>query len=169
LERNAKRQNRLKEEVMQYRTIEQMRQVAAIHPNCRTMTRAERLERWAEALERRGGTVRALREIEFVPWSERRARRAHGSALSVAFADPVLRESGLSGDRYEDGLAFFELRDDEAHLILCSCYAGETLSAREVAARVRHAATLRRGVALSLGLPLVLIASTVVGVMAASL
>jgi hypothetical protein len=155
---------------MQYRTIEQLRQVAVIHPSVgRTMTRAERLERWAEALERHGGRVRALREIEFVPWSERRARREDGSALSVAFADPVLREAGLSGDRYEDALTFFELRDDEAHLILCSCYAGETPSARRVAARVRHAATRRSEVAFSLGLPLALIASTVVGVMAASL
>jgi hypothetical protein len=155
---------------MQYRTIEQMRQVAAIHPSVgRTMTRAERLERWAEALERRGGRVRALREIEFVPWSERRARREDSSALSVAFADPVLREAGLTGDRYEDALTFFELRDDEAHLILCSCHAGDTLSARAAAARVRHAATRQREVALGLGLPLVLIGSTVVGVMVASL
>src|SRR6478672_7363780 len=100
---------------MKHRTREQLSEVATIHPGVGpALTRAERLERWAEALERRGGTVRALRGTEFLPWPERRAMREDGSALSVAFEDPVLRAAGLRGDRYVDGTAFFELRDDEA-------------------------------------------------------
>lgn len=65
-----------------YRTLAQTRDVAVVHPSGgRAMSRAERLERWADALERRGGKVRALRAMEFVPWREARAMRADGSAL----------------------------------------------------------------------------------------
>jgi hypothetical protein len=156
---------------MQYRTREQLSSVAAIHPSAdRAMTRDERLERWAEVLERRGGTVRALRGIEFVPRPELRATREDGSALSVAFGDPVLRASGLRSDRYEDAVAFFELREHEAHLILCNCYRGETPSAKEVAGRVRCATKSRCDVGLSLAMPmLVSVAAAVAALLAAAL
>jgi hypothetical protein len=138
---------------MQYRTLEQTRKVAVVHAELRrTMSREDCLERWAKVLERRGGLIQALPATEFVPWRERRQMRADGSALSVALTDPVLRAAGLSGDRYEDGVAFFGLREEEAHLILCSCYAGETSSAMEVAARVRLTATAPRVLAFNLGL-----------------
>ncbi len=126
------------------------------------MSRAERLERWADAPERRGHTVRALRAMEFVPWREARAMRADGSALSVAFADPVLRTGGLQGDRYEDAVALFGLRDDEAHYILCSCHAGgETTSTRPAAARVRETARWRRDVGLCLAVASLIFGSAV--------
>lgn len=137
---------------MQYRKIEEMRKVAAVHPSGgRAMSRAERLERWAAALEHRGGMVRALRGTEHVAGCQRQYLREDGSAISVAWADPVLRAEGLSGDTYGDAVTFFALRDDEAHFILCSCYAGERALAREVAARVRHAVIELRDMALGLG------------------
>jgi hypothetical protein len=159
-----------KEDVMQYRTLEQTREVAVVHAAFRrTMSREDRLERWAEVLERRGGLIQALPATEFVPWRERRQMRADGSALSVALTDPVLRAAGLSGDRYEDGVAFFGLCDEEAHLIMCSCYAGETPSAMEVAARVRYTAAAPRILALNLGLlPVAVVGALFASVLAAA-
>ncbi|HYZ61768.1 MAG TPA: hypothetical protein VE650_04885 [Acetobacteraceae bacterium] len=150
---------------MKHRTIHQLREVATVHPAVgQALTRAERLERWAEALEQRGGTVRALRGTEFVPWPERRAMREDSSALTVAFEDPVLRAAGLGSDRYEDGVAFFKLRDDEAHLILCSCYHGETPPASEVAKRVRGVMRGPVDATLTLALPLLVSAGAAIGI-----
>jgi hypothetical protein len=153
---------------MQHRSLEQLKEVATIHPS-RALTRAERLERWAALLEQRGGTVRALRGIEFVPCRERQVARDDDSALSVAFADPVLRAAGLAGDRYRDGVAFFELRDEDAHFILCSCHAGDTPAAKAVATRIRHAAKGQSEAALMLGLPLLVSTALGVGILLASL
>jgi hypothetical protein len=80
----------------------------------------------------------------------------------VAFADPVLRTGGLQGDRYEDAVAFFGQRDDEAHYILCSCHAGgETTSTRAAAARVRETARWRRDVGLCLAVASLIFGSAV--------
>ena len=45
-----------------------------------------------------------LDEIEFKPKSVRRSMRADGSALSVAYADPVLRADGMASDRLGDAI-----------------------------------------------------------------
>jgi hypothetical protein len=102
------------------------------------LSRRERLERWAEVLERHPDLIlRTLEEIEWKPLTERLAMRADRSPLSVAFADPVLRSEGLASDRLGDALAFFELSEPEAHIVLCSCNGGETIASGEAARRLR--------------------------------
>ena len=64
----------------------------------------------------------------------------------------MLRAEGLTRDCYGDAVAFFGISDRQAHLILCNCYFGETASARDVAARVRHAAIGRPDMLLGLGM-----------------
>jgi len=93
--------------------------------------------RWAEALEQHGGEVRSLFETEFAPLIKRRMMRQAGSALSVAFKDPVLRASGLEGDTYKAVKNFFQLSDGEMHWIVCHCNGGVTVSAATVSARIR--------------------------------
>ena len=78
-----------------------------------------------------------LDEIEFKPKAVRRAMRADGSALSVAYSDPVLRADGMASDRLGDATAFFDLSDQDAHIVLCSCHGGATMRADEAARRVR--------------------------------
>ena len=79
------------------------------------LTRRERLERWAEALERDPGRrLSTLHEIEHKPRDERRALRVENSPLSVAFADPVLRADGLASDKFGDATDYFELADEVA-------------------------------------------------------
>src|ERR671927_1951375 len=102
------------------------------------LSRRERLERWAELLEREPGRrLPALHGIEYGTLRERAAYRADGSPLSVAYADPVLRAAGLGGDTVGDAAEVFGLSQEQLHLLLCFCHHGEMLTASAVAAQVR--------------------------------
>jgi hypothetical protein len=102
------------------------------------LSKRERLERWAERLEAAPDRILStLEEIEWQPLDRRLSLRADNSPLSVAFADPLLREEGLASDRLGDAMDFFELTEHEAHTILCSCNGGESIEAGEAARRLR--------------------------------
>ena len=130
---------------MEHKTRDEIREVANIVPSClqpRPLSKRERLELWAEALEREGGRrLKTLYQIEYAPPAERALGRADDSPLSVAFNNPELRAAGLSGDTIGDATAFFGINESELHNILCFCHYGETMSAEVAAARVRAAAT----------------------------
>jgi hypothetical protein len=101
------------------------------------MTRAERIERWMEALQREPRRkLRALPEIEHKPSEERRAIRVENSPISVAFEDMALRAEGLAGDTLGEAMDFFEMSDREAHTALCSCLFGGTVESGLAARRV---------------------------------
>ena len=123
---------------MEYRKLQDLRAVAEIvdAPTIAEMSRAERLRRWADLLREHGGSVRPLFETEFVPVVQRRALREDGSAVTVAFADPVLRAAGLRGDTYGDARDFFGLSHDEMHWILCHCNGAAAESAGVIGRRI---------------------------------
>jgi hypothetical protein len=101
------------------------------------MTRAERIERWIEALQRDPSRkLQALPEIEHKPPEERRAIRVENSPITVAFEDLALRAEGLAGDTLGEATDFFEMSEREAHSALCSCLFGRTVDARLAARRV---------------------------------
>src|SRR5215213_2906767 len=102
------------------------------------LSRRERLERWAEALER-GPAERlpAITGVEHGPRRERQARRADGSPLAVAYADPALRAAGLRGDTIGYATAFFGMSHARLHGVICSCHHGQAVAASEAAAQVR--------------------------------
>jgi hypothetical protein len=152
---------------MEYRPVEQLRDVADLHPaTSLPLTRRERLERWADALDRDpGARLRSLGEIEFHPRSERPFMRADGSPLTVAYADPALRAAGLRSDMLGDAIEFFDLSERQAHALLCSCMNGWSMSADKTAARIRRianpdprlrAAAWSAGIAAMLGAPALL-------------
>lgn len=126
---------------MKYHDIGTLRQAADVRPAAPAMSRRERLERWAELLDavapRR---LPSLYEVESLPWAQRAAARANGSALSVAFADPVLREAGLRSDQFGDAATFFELSERDLHRLLCFCLNGRSIAADQLAANVRRMA-----------------------------
>ncbi len=125
---------------MKHTPVSEISRVADVHaiPLKPPLTRVERLERWAEALERDPDRVLiSIEEIEGKPEHERRALRAESSALTVAAEDPVLRAEGLASDTLGDAAAFFRLTDAEAHFALCSCVYGQTMQAGVAARRVR--------------------------------
>jgi hypothetical protein len=122
---------------MKYQSLEQIALEADVHPGV-GMSRRERLERWAELLEqqpwRRLSTIEGT---EFGGRSEREAKRADNSPLTVAFEDPVLRAAGLRSDRVGDAVEFFDLWQNQVHYLVCYCHHGQTVSPGTVAARVR--------------------------------
>jgi len=125
---------------MKHTPVAEISRIADVHPIPLKppMTRVERLERWADALEREPDRVlTSIEEIEWKPEAERRDMRADSSALTVAFADPVLRAEGLAGDRLGDGMSFFRLSDADAHFALCSCVYGQSMQAGVAGRRVR--------------------------------
>ncbi len=74
---------------MEHKTRDEIREVANIlqsGPQPHPLSKRERLELWAEALEREGGRrLRTLYQIEYAPPAERALGRADDSPLSVAF------------------------------------------------------------------------------------
>jgi hypothetical protein len=109
------------------------------------MGRVQRLERWAQLLEREPGrSLAALHGTEYRPPLERDAMRCEGSPLSVAFNDPELREQGLSNDTYGEARRFFEVSDDQLHEIVCYCHVGDSMMASRAAYCVRAAIEGRR-------------------------
>jgi hypothetical protein len=134
--------------MMEHKMLYEFRDIADIVPTClgaRRLSKRERLERWAEALEREGGRrLRTLFEIEHAPRAERATQRAEDSPLSIAFRDAQLRSDGLAGDTVGDAVTFFGLSDTELHNILCFCHHGATITADMAAMRVRAAAATHR-------------------------
>ena len=128
---------------MEHKTLAEIERAGEATPAV-PLTRVERLDRWARALDRLGkASLGSLWRTEHVAPAELPSVRADNSPLSVAFEDPVLRIVGLSDDSYGEAKRFFELSDDELHWIVCYCHFGETVSAEEAARRVRAVAAPR--------------------------
>jgi len=127
---------------MEYREFDKLRDVADVRVAARpALTRRERLERWATLLEQDPARrLRSLGEIETKTAAERVQMRSPDSPLTVAFEDTVLRADGLASDRLGDAIDYFEMSEDDAHRLLCSCMNGWTMSAGKVARGVRNVA-----------------------------
>lgn len=122
---------------MKYTSLDQLVRHADVHP-ATGMSRRERLERWAELLERQPERrLSAIEGTEFGGRSVREAKRADSSPLTVALEDPVLRAEGLRGDRVGDAADFFGLSHHQIHRAVCYCHHGATVSPGTVAACVR--------------------------------
>jgi hypothetical protein len=107
---------------MEHLSLDQVRAHASVTRASPAMTRRQRLRRWADRLEALGSRpLEPLRQVELYAEPERRRLRRDGSAISIAFADPVLRDDGLRGDTLGDAQTFFGLSDNDAHRLLCDC------------------------------------------------
>ncbi|NEJ72913.1 hypothetical protein GR197_20630 [Rhizobium phaseoli] len=128
---------------MEQYALEQLKAVAKVSTTCKRLelTRRERIERWAECLERSPRPyLRTLHETEYQPIADRFALRDDDTPISVAFADPILRAAGMENDSYGEARRFFELSDEQLHDVVCFCHFGERVSAATVARRVRKMA-----------------------------
>ncbi|WP_230530179.1 hypothetical protein [Microvirga roseola] len=127
---------------MEHKPVEKLRSVAEVHEFKQGfLSRRERLERWAELLERQPKRrLRSLGEIEFVPEDKQPELRSDDSPLTVAFEDPVLRAAGLKSDKLGDAMEFFDLSDRAVHRLLCSCMNGWSMEAGSTARKVRRLA-----------------------------
>ena len=132
---------------MKHQTLEKLQVIAKVDQDYprQALSRSERLERWAQLLERNPERrLATLRETEYQSEHVRALMREDGSALSVAFLDPVLRDAGLKDDSYGEARRFFELTDGQLHEVICYCHLGETVSAATAARHVRAIITGKR-------------------------
>lgn len=126
---------------MKHQPIENLGAEAVTLLEAPVLSRRERLERWAELLERDPRRrLKALMRVEFVGERDRAGLRDDDTPISVAFADPVLRAAGLEGDTFGDAQKFFELSWADAHELLCDCHYYGPMDGSTVAGRVRAAA-----------------------------
>lgn len=123
---------------MKYYALDQLQSVAEVNQGYPAMSRRERLERWAEVLERNPHRLLStLHQTEHQLASARAAMRADNSPISVAYYDTALRAAGLAGDSYGDAQLFFDLSDRELHEVICYCHFGSTVSSAAAAHCVR--------------------------------
>lgn len=115
--------------------FEKVEPVETIAP--RTLSRRERIDRWAELLEEHRGPLLPLQRVEYLTHEARRALRGDHTPLTVAFRDPVLRSAGLSGDTLGEAVDFFRLSEEEAHHLLCDCHYHGAMTPNSVASRLR--------------------------------
>jgi hypothetical protein len=134
---------------MRYVTMDQISKVAEVTAEM-PLTRRERLARWAELLDQDPRRQLAtLAGTEFEAGEDRALLRRPNSPFSLAFADPLLRASGLKDDTYGEAKRFFQLSDHELHNIVCSCHYGSVVSAGQAARHVR--AAIRKSMAFETG------------------
>ena len=123
---------------MEHKSAEQLLGIAELKMSPQPLSRRERLERWAELLERQPeASLQTLGEIEWQAEAARPLMRANNSPLTVAYNDAVLRGAGLTSDRLGDAMQFFELTNREVHEALCSCRYGGTMRAGVAAQVIR--------------------------------
>jgi hypothetical protein len=126
-----------KEPFVEHRTINQL-ELAGHVSLALPLSRAERLYRWATALEQLGSMpLNTLWRTEFAFERVRQSMRADNSPLTVAFNDPVLRTAGLKDDSYCEALRFFEVTDRQLHWLVCFCHHGRSILAADAARGVR--------------------------------
>src|SRR6478736_5524774 len=124
---------------MKYHTLDELRTVAEVEPHgARTLSRSERLGRWAELLERNPHWhLSTLHQTEYQTPEIRAAMRSDHSPLTVAFNDPLLRAAGMADDTYGEARRFFDLEDGQLHEIICYCHFGATVPASSAARHIR--------------------------------
>jgi hypothetical protein len=132
---------------MKHQTRDQLESVAKIQAQPQpSMTRDERLARWAENLEREPGRcLSSLAGTEHQASGTRAMMRGADSPIALAFADATLRDEGMKDDTYGEAKRFFGLTDRQLHDVVCYCHFGETVRAATAASRVRAAMGARRG------------------------
>jgi hypothetical protein len=124
---------------MKHQALEQLQVVAKVDQGYpKTMSRTERLERWAELLESNPDRrLFTLHQTEYQTSGARDVMRGDDTPISIAFKDPILREAGLKSDSYGEAKRFFELTDGQLHDVICYCHFGATVSAATAARHVR--------------------------------
>jgi hypothetical protein len=127
---------------MKQQTLDQLRSIADVRdePVHEVMSRTQRLERWAELLEKNPHrALTALGGTEYMPLDMRHLMRSDGSPITIAYDDPLLRAEGMQNDTYGEAKRFFQLKDRHLHEIVCDCRAGSVMQASRAARHVRAA------------------------------
>ncbi|HSO48411.1 MAG TPA: hypothetical protein VLQ68_10825 [Rhizobiaceae bacterium] len=126
---------------MEHKTKDLLRKSAEVYQENAVvpMTREQRIERWAQLLEREPDRrLATIGGTEYSPSAERGALRAYSTPISVAFDDPVFRAEGMRDDTYGEARRFFSLSDQDLHRVLCDCHHGASVKSSVAAGIVRQ-------------------------------
>jgi len=122
-------------------TLDQLSTKANISPDpakAGFLSQQQRLQRWSKLLAQDPDRlVNTFPQTEYMDAQVRDNMRCAGSALTVAFEDPVLREAGLTDDTYGTAKRFFGLGDRHMHWILCYCHHGRVVRAGDLVSVMR--------------------------------
>lgn len=109
------------------------------------LDKRQRLRRWTELL---GRNPRQMLRLLPPTWclmpGEHETLITAGTALEIAYRDPVLRLDGLAGPSLADAMAFFELSAQDADRILAKSRHSEERSAYDTILRIQNIADKRR-------------------------
>jgi len=123
---------------MQYASRSEIERIAELPEVGPVMTKAARLERWADLLSRTSNAMLdTLEGTEHHSPELRSSMRSDRSPFAVAYGDPVLRAAGLRSDTYGEIKRFFELSDRQLHGLACACHWGRYVQGQVAAERVR--------------------------------
>lgn len=86
-----------------------------------TMTRREKLLRWAKLIKEVPLKLRLYTGLEYVTMEDLNHTADDGTAFALAAADPIFKDAGLGSNSVGDGIRFFELDRDEMHHLSCDC------------------------------------------------
>lgn len=157
---------------MERKTLKELKATAEVRSGLGSrerMSRRDRLDRWAMLLERHRDPLRSLRGTEYANSWQKEVMREDNSPISIAYADPILREDGLRSDTLGEAMRYFELSDHDAHLILCYCHHGAVMSPQAAAERVRacrgYASAIDAKTGLHAGLAVLPLAAIVLAAM----
>lgn len=108
-------------------------EISTLNLQSTTMTRREKLLRWAEIVRKHPVNLRLYSNLEHV-----RDRTVIGidpsSAFGLAAQDPVLKDAGLKAGSVQDVEKFFELSLSDLHAFSCDC--GGAISNKNAADRI---------------------------------
>lgn len=106
-----------------------------------SLSRQQRLFRWAELLEREPARhFETLPSINCLPVTERVLPSPSGSPIEAAYRDPVLRIEGLCSSSAAAALVFFQLSHAEFDRILGRRRRPHEQTGRYIAWRIRNVA-----------------------------
>lgn len=125
-------------------------QAEFLNPVITVMSRAEKLQRWADIVRNTRQRFYIFHLLERYTPQQLQEARCDASAFAAAYKDPILKDAGLKGDSAADAMKFFELSQDELHEFSCNC-SGD-LSNAEMAKRIEGIAARSAGPAPARGL-----------------
>ncbi|MFJ5930641.1 hypothetical protein ACM61V_16235 [Sphingomonas sp. TX0543] len=111
----------------------------------RTLSKQQRLARWIELLNRRPTEMlRLLPPTWCLTLAEQKTLLTSGTAIEIAYLDPILRLNGLRDPHLTDAMAFFGLSSKDADRIFGKSRYNEERSAGDTVIRIQNVANKRR-------------------------
>lgn len=99
------------------------------------LNKQAKLLRLADLVERAGLNIHIFSNVEYMTDERKRCESHPHSAFALALGDATFRQDGLKGDSIADGQRYFEMSNEELHIMSCDC--GGAITNTTMANRLR--------------------------------